>query len=437
MADDASVSMLAEHRGVPRPDMSRQAPAEKAWIWEQAQFPFMGPRSPDRAERHGTALTIAEILAWADAHLMATHAWPTVNSGPVREAPCNLTWLAIDVALREGTGGLPRGSSLPRLLAKHRNVECPPWVGLEQVLAWADAHQAATGLWPNRMSGQVRDAPYQLTWYKIASTLSRGGGDLPPGLSLAAVLAEHRGVKRPLTYEQILAWADAYKETLGVWPTVRSGKVKGGAGDSWSVLDYYLKYGRRGLPGGLSLARLLAQHRGVSHRLRKEPLSVPQILSWADAHHAATGVWPRQTSESVIGVPGESWSGLGQALTAGSRGLPGGSSLAKLLTEHRGVRNRKLPPRLSPEQILAWADEHHAAEGSWPTAASGPISGAPYEYWRKVDSALRVGARGLAPGQSLSRLLAARRTASATPPCSELDRLSGDTQEEAVLASER
>jgi hypothetical protein len=47
------------------------------------------------------------------------------------------------------------------------------------------------------------------------------------------------------------------------------------------------------------------------------------------------------------------------ALRLGLRGLPGGSSLARLLDEQRRVRNVKNLPPLTEEQILAWADEHH------------------------------------------------------------------------------
>ncbi len=39
-------------------------------------------------------------------------------------------------------------------------------------------------------------------------------------------------------------------------------------------------------------------------------------------------------------MPGETWAALDQ----GAHGLPGGSSLARLLEEHRGVRNKALWP---------------------------------------------------------------------------------------------
>jgi hypothetical protein len=63
-------------------------------------------------------LTVAQILAWADAHQARTGRWPSATSGPVGEAPGE-TWQAINQALRGGWRGLPAGDSLVRLLARH------------------------------------------------------------------------------------------------------------------------------------------------------------------------------------------------------------------------------------------------------------------------------------------------------------------------------
>jgi hypothetical protein len=58
------------------------------------------------------------------------------------------------------------------------------------------------------------------------------------------------------------------------------------------------------------------------------------------------------------------------------------------------------------KQILEWADAHFARTGKWPTAASGPVAGAPGETWKAIDAALRRGFRGLPAGSSLAWLLA-------------------------------
>jgi hypothetical protein len=96
-------------------------------------------------------------------------------------------------------------------------------------------------------------------------------------------------------------------------------------------------------------------------------------------------------------------------LREGGRGLPGGSSLTDLLERDRGVRNRVDVPDLTLAQFLAWADRFPEETGSRPNRDSGRVPGAPGETWDALDSALRVGIRGLKGGDSLPRLLARRR----------------------------
>src|SRR5205807_219734 len=118
-------------------------------------------------------------------------------------------------------------------------------------------------------------------------------------------------------------------------------------------------------------------------------LSERLILRWADAHHRRTSRWPTEESGPLPDAPGEVWGNIDMALRAGGRGLPGGSSLPRLLEEKRGVRNRARLDRLTVPRILAWADAHHRRTGRWPSYDSGPIADAPGETWRAVHSALR------------------------------------------------
>jgi hypothetical protein len=60
-----------------------------------------------------------KILAWAIGHHKRTGNWPTTGSGLIRGTNGE-TWTGIDQALRNGALGLRGGSSLSRLLAKHR-----------------------------------------------------------------------------------------------------------------------------------------------------------------------------------------------------------------------------------------------------------------------------------------------------------------------------
>jgi hypothetical protein len=75
---------------------------------------------------------------------------------------------------------------------------------------------------------------------------------------------------------------------------------------------------------------------GVAMAGRKaKPLTVEQILVWAEAHFARTGKWPSSSSGEVVGVPGRHWGTIDRALRDGVGGLPGRDSLARLLVRHR------------------------------------------------------------------------------------------------------
>ena len=126
-----------------------------------------------------------------------------------------------------------------------------------------------------------------------------------------------------------------------------------------------------------------------------------------DEHKQTTGHWPNFKSGNVIGTS-ETWSGLNAALKKGNRGLPGGSTLAEVLTEHRGVRHLGNLSTLTTEQILAWADKHKQATGELPRMRSGRIRGTD-ETWAGINHALRIGYRGLPGGTTLVRLLAEHR----------------------------
>ena len=80
------------------------------------------------------------------------------------------------------------------------------------------------------------------------------------------------------------------------------------------------------------------QHRGATRRHPRPedlpPLTLEQILGWADEHHARTGRWPNATSGPVHPMPGETWSGIVRALKRGERGLSVNRPLGDLIREH-------------------------------------------------------------------------------------------------------
>jgi len=150
---------------------------------------------------------------------------------------------------------------------------------------------------------------------------------------------------------------------------------------------------------------LLAQRRGVRNIQALPALTKKNILAWADAYFRKHQVWPTSKSGPIDKAPGETWSGVNAALRSGRRGFPGGSSLARLLAKHRGVRNPKQPPPLNEKQILRWARAYYQEHASWPNRHSGPIPGSGGDTWAMVDRALQKGQRTLQGRSSLYRLL--------------------------------
>jgi hypothetical protein len=288
-----------------------------------------------------------------------------------------------------------------------------PTLYISQILAWVDAYRKKWGEWPNMYSGYI-PGTLEDNWRRIDSALRIGLRGLPGGSSLARFLYEHRGVRNlgclpRLTSKQILGWADAYHERHGRWPTTESGPIDNVPGETWKGIDYALRTGMRGLKGKTSLSRLLTKQRRVRNIQNLPRLTETQILAWSDAHYRRTGVWPTSKSGTIPKTMGDTWSGVNTALKIGRRGLPGGSSLPRLLERERGVRNAKHPPRLSVPRILAWADAYYERTGIWPSRNSGPIAEAPGETWAMIDRALRKGQRGLKGTVSLFRLLVKHR----------------------------
>jgi hypothetical protein len=204
---------------------------------------------------------------------------------------------------------------------------------------------------------------------------------------------------RPLGLDQILRWAEQHHSRTGAWPGPKTpGIIPGSDGEKWKNVDEALRSGWRGLSAGSSLVRLLAERCGARYRNVRPPLTIEQILAWADAYHKRVGRWPMAMSGPIREANGETWSAVAHALRGGYRGFPGGLSLAVLLADRRGVRNPRALPRLTKAQIVAWAEQHYRRSKHWPNKCTrDAIPEALGETWTNVDAALRMGRRGL-PG---------------------------------------
>ena len=113
----------------------------------------------------------------------------------------------------------------------------------------------------------MRGVPDEI-WHAVDAALKYGRRGLPGGSSLRELFDRSLdpaalGIRPELTVEQVLAWADAHRTATGRWPTATSGPVDGVPGEKWVNLQVALRHGRRGLPRGTNLARLIAEHRGT------------------------------------------------------------------------------------------------------------------------------------------------------------------------------
>jgi hypothetical protein len=203
------------------------------------------------------------ILKWADEHFARTGQWPNQHSGPVFSTP-ELSWKSICIAFYLGSRGLPKNSSLARLLAKERSDHNPddrPRLTLKQILAWADAHYRREGKWPTSVDGVIEGVPGE-TWEGIDRALAKGLRGLKGNYSLTRLLAKYRGVRSGpalsrLEIPFIIQWAKAHREQFGRWPKQDSGEVVVAPGETWLGINGSLREGRRGLPGGTTLHQVL------------------------------------------------------------------------------------------------------------------------------------------------------------------------------------
>jgi hypothetical protein len=304
-----------------------------------------------RGKRNRKALpkfTIAQILTWADSYLARKGTWPHSSDGLIEETNGE-TWWSVDMALRHGQRGMPGGSSLARLLAGKRRVPnraALPRLTVRQILQWSDELHRRTGNWPNAKTGPVDGAAGE-TWLAVDQALKHGNRGLRPGSSLAKLLGRHRHVvrhvrKRLLTAGEILSWADSHFARTGKWPRTASGPIPEAPGETWQRVHNALIQGRRGLPGGESLAHFVATRRKLRTKVTMPKLTQRQILDWARSFHRRRGYWPTRIEGPIPNSHGETWSAVDSALKEGRRGLPRKSSLSQLIRRHFSIRAGKL-----------------------------------------------------------------------------------------------
>lgn len=360
--------------------------------------------------------TTQEIVEWAKEHKKRTGLWPIPRSGPIHGAPGE-SWYAVQAALQLGQRGLSGGDSLSRVLQRYvgkKPGKQLPRLPQSQILEWADAYHRKHHRWPQAESGVVEGGD-GLTWLVIESSLRNGSRGLRGGQSLAKLLLAARGesaaTERPKPeLSQILSWADAFHRRTGRWPTrfvLKDHRMRWG----WAAINDALVEGRvRGVRAGTKLPDLLTERRGAAFtHPSRTPLSIEQILIWADRHRSRTRCWPSSIGDEAVGAPdGLTWRAINSALVEGGHGLPKGGSLARLLMVKRGARHSRYLAPLTIGKILAWADAFHQRTGRWPRVRSGSIPGTT-ETWNTVGYALKYGTRGMSGQHTLAGLLVRKR----------------------------
>jgi hypothetical protein len=280
--------------------------------------------------------TVTLLLKWIDARHESKGDWPHDDDGPI-PGTNGETWYAVDMALRKGLRGMPGGSSLAKFLMIKRgvrNIMALPRLRTEQIVEWIDEHKKDKGTWPTAESGEIPGTTE--TWRGIDKALRKGARGLKRS-SLCHLLETYRGVppkqlrRRELSIKEILGWGDIEKAKKGKWPNIASGPIDSCPGESWEGVHNALVRGTRGLPGGMTLSKLWADHRGARIHLYRPPLSEEQIAQWLKLHKDVNGKWPSRHSGPIPNSGGETWCGVMMALRKGGRGLKRRFSLKKLI----------------------------------------------------------------------------------------------------------
>lgn len=284
------------------------------------------------------------------------------------------------MALKNGFRGLPGGKSLTRLLGIARDTS---ELSEDQIRMWAEEWKATWGVWPN-LHDFKGGPPGHGSWGSMNHWLAKGGRGLPGGSSLTK-LTEPRD---SMSVELVLAECRRYQQAHGEWPTVQSGECPTLKRETFAGMNWALREGYRGLPGGSSL-RAEMEKAGLVTPI--ETVSVESILNEARAFLRRHARLPTCKDEPFVGYD--------RSLRRGNRGLPGGSSLDQELAT-AGLKAPERGRAITVDMILQDVHAYRERHGDWPTVKS--------PGFRAYDNALRYGLRGLPGGSSIAQLLVER-----------------------------
>ncbi|MBN8521251.1 MAG: hypothetical protein J0L77_05060 [Alphaproteobacteria bacterium] len=380
---------------------------------------------------------------------LETGKWPTQKAGLVQYGPYadgKTKFTTLLAALRNGRRGLLGSSSLSEqcaILSEKHGLDYINHLNqhdfdLGTIRETILKTRQQTGRWPTQKSGLVKHGPYangRITFLALGKALSVGSRGLTGGSSLPQE-CEYVSNQFKLNYVNVLKQSNydlnKIRETIfetrrqtGKWPSMERGLVKYGpyadGKTKFHALNAALKNGLRGLPGGSSIAdqcSIVSEQFGLDYfNIFKQPnYDLEKIREILLKARMETGRWPTRSSGLVQYEPyadGKTkYATFDAALRKGRRGLSGRSSLSQecaFVSKRYGLDyiNLKAQPSYNLEIIHETILKTRQATGQWPKMEWGLIQHGLYADGKttfiSIDSALRLGIRGLKGGSSLAR----------------------------------
>ncbi|MCU7860649.1 MAG: hypothetical protein KZQ86_12650, partial [Candidatus Thiodiazotropha sp. (ex Lucinoma kastoroae)] len=334
-------------------------------------------------------LDLRQIKESLLAHYQATGGWLshgkkyTLEHGPYAG---KITVSALDSALSSGMRGLLGGASIAKLneeisgennlgYVNHKKQEN---LDIDEIQESLLAHYQATGEWmTNNKKGEdgkrgsyiLEHGPLagHITVSALETNLAQGLRGLPGGASIAKLLEAvskefdlgyvNRLNQEDLSLDEVKESLLVHYQTTGEWLscgkkyTLEHGPYAGKI--TVSALSHALERGSRGLPGEVSISELneeISKENNLDYvnHMKQESLDIDKIKESLLAHYQATGEWlssgKKYTLEYGPYAGKITVGALDADLIKGLRGLPGGSSIAKLKKEIILEEQAKLAP---------------------------------------------------------------------------------------------
>lgn len=215
--------------------------------------------------------------------------------------------------------------------------------------------------------------------------------------------------KLQLTYDMIKIFKDKYDD----FPFIKESKtITEQQNILWCTIDAALKNGRRSLPGGSSLTKLIIENfPGSKPRTRrgKYKITVEMLEKYIFEFFEQNQHYPNSVTQELISneIFGKSWKDIDVCLRNGKIiGLEEKSSLIKFTNDHFGDVNKASVGTLYVKNVVKYLTNFYNKYDYYPSAIENKeVTGGPtYLTWNKIHKALYHGYYGLPGGSSLAEV---------------------------------